>query len=243
MTKSLDAPTDRPAVSVIVPVFNGERYLAEALGSVMAQDYGPLELLVVDDGSTDRSIAVAGACPEAIVLAKTHSGLAATLNHGVRHATGELLAFLDADDRWLPGKLSRQVGVLLGEPKPNMVFCLARQFRSETEPQGVREVYSAPQPAIAKVAMLIRSADFHRVGWFAEDRSVHDFMDWYIRAGAAGLRAETIPEVLVERRIHDSNVGRLDPGAQRRRYLTTLRAAVAQRRQLAEGSPTEGSQQ
>lgn len=220
-----------PAISVIIPVYDGERFLAEALRSIVRQDYQPLEVLVVDDGSTDRSAEVAASFASVRVLRKAHSGLAATLNYGIARATGELFAFLDADDRWLPDKLARQVAELTARPELDMVFCHARQFALREELDGERELFSAPQPAIAKTALLIRRTSFHRFGEFSENAAEHDFLGWYARAQSAGLHAAVVPEVLVERRIHDKNIGRLDPAAQQRRYLNTLRAVVRQRRQ------------
>jgi glycosyltransferase involved in cell wall biosynthesis len=222
---------NHPAISVIVPVCNGECFLAEALRSIGQQAYQPLEVLVVDDGSTDDSASIAVAQPGVRVLPKPHSGLGATLNYGIAHATGELFAFLDADDRWLPGKLVRQVAELIHRPELDLVFCHGRQFTSREEIDGEREDFSAPQPAISKTALLIRRVSFHRVGEFSENAAEHDFLGWYARAQAAGLSAAIVPEVLIERRIHDNNIGRMDPAAQRRRYLSTLRAVVNQRRQ------------
>lgn len=226
-----DTPLNRPAISVIVPVYNGERFLAEALRSIGQQDYQPVEVLVVDDGSTDGSAEVAASFPSVRVLRKAHSRLAATLNYGIAQATGALFAFLDADDRWLPDKLARQVAELIARPELDMVFCHARQFTAREELDGEREVFSAPQPAISKTALLIPRTSFHRVGEFSENAAEHDFLGWYGRAQSAGLRAVVVPEVLVERRIHDKNTGRLDPAAQQWRYLNTLRAVVRQRRQ------------
>jgi glycosyltransferase involved in cell wall biosynthesis len=105
----------QPLVSVVVPVRNGERFLGEALDSVLAQDYEPVELIVVDDGSTDGSGDIAGA-RGAHVIRQEGGGLAAARNAGLAAAQGELVAFIDADDVWLPGKLVRQVEYLLDRP-------------------------------------------------------------------------------------------------------------------------------
>lgn len=224
-----------PAVSVIVPVFNGERYLAEAIASIVGQDCASLEVLVVDDGSTDRSASVAAGFPGVTLLRKAHSGLAATLNHGVDHATGELLAFLDADDRWLPGKLSRQAEALRQQPELDLVFCLTREFSVRTAPAGDETVYSAAKQGICKSGMLIRHAAFRRVGGFTEHADRHDFLDWYARAQSAGITSAVLPELLIERRIHDRNMGRTQAADQRALYLATLRAAVARRRLRNDG--------
>ncbi len=137
-------------VTVIVPVYNGERFLAEALQSIVQQNYQPLEILVVDDGSTDQSATVAQTFPGAQILPQAHGGIASALNHGIRHATGDLFAFLDADDRWLPGKLARQVAELNQHPELDMVFTHARQFTRRENENGAEEIFEAPQPAISK---------------------------------------------------------------------------------------------
>lgn len=231
----------QPSLSVIVPVYDGERFLAEALHSIYQQNYQPLEILVVDDGSTDRSADIATGFPGVCVLRKAHSGVAATLNLGVRQANGEYLAFLDADDRWLPDKLTRQISELRHQPDLDMVFGQARQFTLRRGANEDEEVFSRPQPAIHKSALLIRSASFWRVGEFPEQLDRHDFLDWYAKAMAVALQATILPEVLIERRIHDGNLGRTEPAAQRRSYLSTLRAAVQQRRRSSANEPSAQS--
>jgi len=222
---------NQPSISVIVPVHNGEHFLYEALQSIKRQNYQPMEVLVIDDGSTDQSAAVAEACSEVRVLRKKHSGLAATLNHGIDHATGQLFAFLDADDRWLPEKLMRQVAELVDRPGLDMVFCHIRQFTSLPDIAGGGEKCLSIQAGISKTSMLIRRASFYKVGKFTEDTAYHDFLDWYARAQAFNLSASILPEVLAERRIHNGNMGSLYPDLQRKCYLKTLRAVVRQRHQ------------
>ena len=101
------SPT-KPLISVIVPVYNGDKYLAHALESILIQDYKPVEIIVVDDGSTDLSAQVVKSLPMHYSYQK-HSGLGAALNHGIKMATGDSFAFLDADDLWARTKLSRQL--------------------------------------------------------------------------------------------------------------------------------------
>lgn len=113
---------DQPLVSIIMPAYNAQRYIGEAIRSVLEQDYPRLELIVVDDGSTDQTAHEARAFGERVrVLEKTNGGAAAARNHGMLVAQGELIAFLDADDIWLPGKLSAQVGFLIKHPEVGMV--------------------------------------------------------------------------------------------------------------------------
>src|SRR5690349_9034781 len=99
-----------PLTSVIVPCYNGGRYVATAVQSVFRQSYPRIEVVVVDDGSTDDSPAILAGFGEAIrYVRQTNQGLSAARNRGIKEARGELLAFLDADDVWLPSKLATQV--------------------------------------------------------------------------------------------------------------------------------------
>jgi len=100
----------RPLVSVVIPVYNAEPFLREALDSVLAQDYEPFEVIVVDDGSTDGSGTIARSYPEVRYLRQENQGPAVARNAGIAAAQGEFLAFFDADDVMLPNKLSVQVG-------------------------------------------------------------------------------------------------------------------------------------
>ncbi len=106
----------------IVPCFNGERFLGAAIDSVLAQDHRPIEIVVVDDGSTDHSLAVAEAYGDPVRLIRAeHGGIAAARNTGILASHGEYLGFLDADDLYLPGKISAQVAVLEARPRDRLL--------------------------------------------------------------------------------------------------------------------------
>src|SRR6187549_3720033 len=107
---------ERPLVSIIVPVYNGERYLRAALESIFAQTYRPLEVIVVDDGSVDDSGVIAQSFPEVRYIRQENQGVAAARNHGIETARGEFYAFLDQDDLWTPEKLTVQISYLLNDP-------------------------------------------------------------------------------------------------------------------------------
>lgn len=130
--------TGNPRVSVICPVFNAERFLGEAIESVVDQDYRDFELFLVDDGSTDGSAAIArdyqSRHPDRIRLLQhpghENHGAAASRNLALHHAKGELVAFIDADDRWRPGKLSAQIALLDKSPQVGMVCGAVNYWRS-----------------------------------------------------------------------------------------------------------------
>src|SRR5688572_29700745 len=103
----------QPLVSVIIPTFNRASCVGAAIASVLAQTYTPLELIVVDDGSSDHTSTVVSAfAPRLVYMQQTHGGVSAARNRGVAASHGELVAFLDSDDLWLPGKVAAQVALL-----------------------------------------------------------------------------------------------------------------------------------
>lgn len=123
----------RPLVSVVIPAFNAEATLRQTLRSVAAQDYPRLEILIVDDGSTDSTAAIAAsfcaAEPRARLLRKENGGVASARNHGIAQARGDYVAPIDADDLWHPAKISRQVAAALRAPQPpGFVYCWFRDI-------------------------------------------------------------------------------------------------------------------
>jgi glycosyltransferase involved in cell wall biosynthesis len=130
----------RPLVSVIIIFLNEKRFLCQAIDSVFAQSYDAWELLLVDDGSTDGSVAIARACmeqhPGRVRYLKhqghQNRGMSASRNVGIRHAVGEYITFLDADDVWLPQKLAEQVALLESQPEAGMLYGLSQWWYSWT---------------------------------------------------------------------------------------------------------------
>jgi glycosyltransferase involved in cell wall biosynthesis len=229
----------RPLISVMIGVYNAERYLAEAIESVFAQSYRPLELIVVDDGSDDGSGDVARGYGAALTYVRQENGgNGSARNHAVRLASGELFAFLDADDRFVAAKLALQFAALAADPTLDMVFGHVREFVSpeltEAQRATVRPPAPQPLPWPAPNLMLIRREAFARVGPFSESVRVGVTVDWYARAAEAGLRSAMLPQVVLERRLHLANNG-LRERDSRQQYLHVLKAALDRRR--AQGSP------
>ena len=197
-----------PRVSVVLPVRDGRDFVAEALESVLAQSRPPYEVVVVDDGSTDDTAAVVDAIPRVRCLRQPHRGVAAARNAGVGASTGELIAFIDHDDRWLPDKLAIQVAQLSADP--GLGFCLAHQ-RQFLEPGMARPSWLRPQllegPHVCYLpsALLVRREVFLAVGPYDEAHPISSDADWFLRAKDAGVRMAVVPEVLLERRIHRAN--------------------------------------
>jgi glycosyltransferase involved in cell wall biosynthesis len=164
-------------VSVIIPVYNGATYLAEALDSVFAQDYRPIEVIVVDDGSTDDTAVIAKRYSQIRYLHEVNQGPAVARNTGLIHCTGDLIGFLDADDRWVLGKLSLQAKYLEAHPEVDCVIGRMKNFVQE----------SIPRPS------------------WVEDFMLSDDYDWLIRFRESNISMAKMPEVFLLRRIHLNN--------------------------------------
>ncbi len=197
-------------ISCIVPVFNGERYLAEALDSILAQTWRPLEVIVVDDGSTDGSAAVAaGYGAEVSYLYQANAGPSAARNLGMDVARGDFIAFLDADDLWHKEKLARQMARFEARPELDLCSTHVENFWS---PDVKREEDRLGDSGLAKTqpgathAIVARRALFDRIGPFDAALMHRDAMEWLSRAVDAGAVMETLPDVLVFRRLHRDNM-------------------------------------
>jgi glycosyltransferase involved in cell wall biosynthesis len=220
-------------ISVVIPVYNAVAYLGEAIDSVLAQSYRPLELIVVDDGSDDGSGQVAQSYGERLTyVSQARGGNGAARNAGLAVARGDFLAFLDADDRFVPGKLGRQAAAFASDPSLDIVFGHVREFVSPELDDEAKRLLRAPvseAPWAAPNLMLVRRSSFDRVGPFSEQLRVGVTVDWYARATELALRTEMIPAIVLERRLHASNNGMREHDA-RWQYLRVLRASMERRR-------------
>ncbi len=216
----------RELVTCIVPVHNGEAFLGEALDSILAQDHRPLEVIVVDNGSTDASAGLAAGYGDAVrVIRQADLGPAAGRNRGLAAASGEFVAFLDADDVFVEGKLSRQLGRFAASPELGVSLGLAENF---WEP-GLEEE-EARYRANGKVyashvfgTMLARRGVFDVVGPIDETRIHGDQVDWFSRLDDSAVKVEVLNEVLMRRRMHPASLSHTQPDLDSYLELVKLR--------------------
>jgi len=207
-----------PRVTVIVPTYNRAGYLAEAIGSVLAQTFDDFEVVVVDDGSTDGTAALVGAFDDARVryLYQDHRGISAAMNAGVRSARGDYVARLDSDDRWLPHMLAALVPVLDARPAVGVVYgrgqAMDREGRLISHVQGMPERFPgdalrslAYDDCTCNIALLVRRACFDRVGLYDETLPANEDWDMWLRV-ARHYGLAFVDQVLACIRWHDGNL-------------------------------------
>ena len=222
-------------ISCIVPVFNGERYVTEALDSILAQTYRPVEIIVADDGSTDGTAAVVAKYGQQVrYVWQPNAGPGAARNLGLSMAQGEFVAFLDADDVWHPEKLTRQMTRFQARPELEMCVTHMQNFWiPELYEEAARFQHhrlSQALPGYLTQTLLVRRTLFDKVGLFnAAFRHVHD-SEWFVRATAQGVVTELLPDVLVYRRLHHTNRSRRLAAASRDEYLQLVKASIDHRR-------------
>lgn len=208
-----------PTVSVIIPNYNYGRFLGEAIESVLVQTYPCREIIVVDDGSTDNSLEILAPYEKkgVNVIRQKNCGVGAARNAGVRASSGDLIAFLDADDFWLPQKNGKQIERLLADPEFGLVACGLKKINAagemiETCTEG-KEGWFAEDILILKAIMagpgsssLLWRKVFEQAGGFDERREMHPSEDWEFSYRVALVaKIAFVPTVLVAYRIHGEN--------------------------------------
>ena len=224
-------------ISCIVPVFNGEKYLAEAIESIVKQSYQSIEIIIADDGSTDGTAMVADRYNKQIrYVRQANSGTAAARNLGLSVAVGEFVAFLDSDDVWHPEKLKRQIARFAARPELDYCITHAQNFwipeLIEEEKKFRDHRISKPLPAYVTGTLLARHELFNRVERFNTAICHADDTEWFLRANERGAAMELLPDVLLYRRLHYSNISRIKASNSRDQYLRVVKTALDYRRLL-----------
>jgi glycosyltransferase involved in cell wall biosynthesis len=219
-------------ISVIIPVYNGDKYLAEAIESVLAQNGFRLDVIVVDDGSTDNTARVAESFGSSVRYCyQINAGPGAARNKGIALALGDFISFLDADDLWTPDKMKQQWMAFEADPYLDMAFGHIQQFYSPELTQSEKDQINIPveiMPGHHAGTMLIKKAAFLRVGLFKNELRIGEFVDWYARAMELNLKSIMLPDILMKRRIHMTNLG-IFQRDQRSGYVHALKAALDRR--------------
>jgi glycosyltransferase involved in cell wall biosynthesis len=221
-------------ISAIVPVYNGDRYLAAAIASILAQNYAPLEILVIDDGSTDDTAKIANQFQQHIrYIYQPNCGAPSARNVGLNMANGEVIAFLDADDIWSKHKLALQIDILTKNPSVEVVLGYHQKTRSIAA--EIQDEQNLPPELVLSVGTsLFRRSAFDRVGLFNEELRQTDDWDWFMRARELAIVMMTCPETVLFYRRHDRNItNQIERGNQY--TLKMLKQSLDRRRQQGDG--------
>jgi glycosyltransferase involved in cell wall biosynthesis len=223
-------------VSVIIPVYNGAVFLRDAVESVLAQPYNSLEIIVIDDGSTDRTPEVAAALQGPVrVIPQLHRGLPASRNHGLRVARGDAIGFLDADDLWSRDKLALQLALLRANPAVPIVLGHTQLMRLVGSERGRLQfaAWGAPALALSPGSALFGKSVFEHVGPFDESQAYCDDLDWFMRAKERGIPTLVHPEVTLFYRRHTQNMTN-DTQLGKQFLMTMLKKSIDRRGRAAE---------
>jgi glycosyltransferase involved in cell wall biosynthesis len=238
-------PVEGPLASVVIPAYEAERFLAEAIESVLAQTYAPVETIVVDDGSSDRTAEIATRYPQVTVIRQPNAGPAAARNRGFAASSGDLVAFHDADDLMTPDKLEVQIGHLLAEEEAELVVGEQElivepgaelPFWAEGSaaqlPMPARPAELAGEPLIHPMTMTMRRPVFERVGDFDPAMQPAEDLDWIFRASELGVSIARLPGVVLRRRVHPASLTQ-DTAAARAGLFRAFKARIERHRARA----------
>ena len=202
-------PDEAPLVSVIIPTYNAARHLPESIESIFRQNYPNLEIIVIDDGSTDDTKETITPYLDKITyIYKENGGPASARNMGIKLAKGEFIAFADADDLWPEDKLERQLSHFREHPDAQIV--LGRQ-RVEYLPEAKElaygdELVTEPQICQSMPVALVRRSAFEKIGYLDEELIYYEDWDWHLRAREMELKILAYDEVTNIHRRHDTNM-------------------------------------
>jgi glycosyltransferase involved in cell wall biosynthesis len=207
-----------PAVSVILPVYNGGRFLRDAVESVLRQTHPQLELIVVDGGSTDdtRKIAESFGCRLRYFFTG-RDNVSIAKNFGIARAAHPWISFMSGDDVWEPEKLGKQAGLLMANPAISICVCRLRYFLERgcdwpgNFPKKLRD---GEHTGYICETLFLRREVFAQVGLFDETLATAEDVDWFARARKAGFAIGEVPAVLLHKRVHDRNISLTGAGAQ-----------------------------
>lgn len=221
-------------VSVIIPVFNAEKYVAEAIRSVLSQTYKNIELICINDKSTDNSLSILESFGNKIILVdnEDNCGTAESRNKGIRLAQGEFLAFIDNDDVWESNKLDIQMYQFRNNPGLDVLFSYMQCFISPEISEDVKNLrYCPPDPLPGYIpsTLVAKITSFEKAGYFDSRWKNGESVAWMFKALETGLNFGVVDEVLVKRRIHETNKSVLASSTSQSEYFKIIRESLERR--------------
>ena len=194
-----------PLVTSIIPAFNREKYIAEAIESVLNQTYRNIEIIVIDDGSTDNTPRILSSYNGKIkYFLQPNSGASAARNSGISKASGDFISFLDSDDLWEKNKISLQMECFENNPGIDICLCNTKIF-SEKKITDFDQKYIIATP-YHLCSILIKKDVLKRVGYFKTNLKSGEDTDFFLRIKEMGIPLKILQDKLVYIRIHANNL-------------------------------------
>jgi glycosyltransferase involved in cell wall biosynthesis len=221
-----------PSVGVVIRTFNSDKYLKDSIESVINQNYSPMEIVVVDGGSTDQTIEIiSGLFPEVKIIRQIRPGLGGAAQDGIEALDTDLIAFQDSDDIWTAGRLKQMVESLIDCIDLAAVLGAVEHFLSPELDQNEHQnllIHKGLQPGFGLPALLIYKKVFNQIGPFAEGFPYGEYMEFIDRFRLKGLQIKQLDISSLKRRVHKSNYTQ---GVElRSNMLEALHMIIARRR-------------
>jgi glycosyltransferase involved in cell wall biosynthesis len=221
--KSINLLNTNPLVSVVIPVYNGEKYITECLESVYQQTYPSFEVIIIDDGSTDQSLEIINKMPgDKKIISQQNKDVSHARNTGIKNASGQLIAFLDQDDLWDTKRLEKLIRVFMKNPDVDLFFTDLSKFNDEGKNWHPRDRHKAAsrlrdenlfenlirKNVLMPSAVMVKKDRFIEAGMFdPQFKTCGDYEMW-LRMAAKGMRFKYLPEPLTLYRQHGENTSK-----------------------------------
>ncbi len=196
-----------------MPAYNSERFIGEALSSLYREDYSPLEIIVVDDGSTDGTENIVKGFKEVLYFYQDHSGVSAARNTAIALSKGEFIAFLDSDDIWIPGWMDEAVSYFRTDPGIDYLMGRHESFFEEdfVIPAEIKQVWTDDDIKPHATGVIIaRRTCFERIGNFSLSLRISEDVEWLVRASDHGLALKRVSFIMMKKRMHGWNLSITD---------------------------------
>ena len=214
--------------SVIIPAYNAEKTIEEAIDSVLAQTIKPSEIIVIDDGSNDQTVIKASKYhPMVQVISQVNQGCGGATNTGISHARTSLLSFLDADDVWLTHKMAVQLQTMQDDLSIDGVFSHIQNFKDT----DIKRSLSQPYALWVRSTMTIKAEAAKKIGAIIYPPGNRgDMVDWIKRGQELGLNLKMMPHVLASRRIRPDSLSYGFDHEKNKGYLFAIKRALDRKR-------------
>ena len=206
---ALNNCSDRLLFSVVMPVYNGEKFIEEAIKSVYEDKYDSFELLVIDDGSVDNTAKIVKSFSGIGYYYQENTGVASARNKGIDMATGDIISFLDSDDIWEKGRFEKTADFFKKHPETDYLLGEACHFLESgcEKPASMQaKWFAGAQLTYGTCVLSVRKKAFHVAGLFNENYITGEDLEWFLRAKKAGLHEGRLEYPVIKRRIHGQNL-------------------------------------